>query len=162
MIKFEFFINTAWRSKLSVDFLKSPWRNVMPTSCMACMVTCMCPCIFVIGWHGCLHVPMHIRHICCWVLLLIWTCVCSYHNKSWQSTGSLHVGSRGNAHSVFTPGSGHLLTGKLKSKSTKLWYAAHLSARTLILYSLMDPPVLNQQHTGKAPQAALATGLSLM
>ena len=62
MIKSEFFINTTWRSKLSVDFVKSPWRNVMPTSCMACMllacahtfsllacmVACMCPCIFVI------------------------------------------------------------------------------------------------------------------
>ncbi|KDO36955.1 hypothetical protein CISIN_1g034221mg [Citrus sinensis] len=40
----------------------------------------MCPCIFVIGLHGCLHVPMHIRHICCWVLLLVGTCVCSYHH----------------------------------------------------------------------------------
>lgn len=63
------------------------------------------------------------------------------HNPSSSVTRPLK------AHWISKPGSGHRSTGKFGSKLTKLVYALHPASLTRILCSVLDPPVLNVQHS---------------
>ena len=58
------------------------------------------------------------------------------------------------AHWISKPGSGHRSTGKFGSKLTKLVYALHPASLTRILCSVLDPPVLNVQHSPASLQGA--------
>lgn len=73
--------------------------------------------------------------------------------SSSQSDWAPQTGSLGETHWISTPGLGHRPTDKAESRFTKLVYALHPDALTLIMYEVDDPPALNVQHRGASPHA---------